>query len=139
MEASARHESGELALSSEQFPRSNSYDPKWILDNQMSLSPLWLTEWVCEIMPPAPGMRLLDLGCGRGLSSVSLVQEYDVQVWAVDLWIRPTENYGRFRQSGVQDRAFPICADARTYCRMAGSCGCNGNKPAPELKARILL
>jgi len=53
------------------------------------------------------------LGCGKGLSSVFLVKEYGAQVWAVDLWIEPTENYARFRQSGVQDRAFPIHADAR--------------------------
>jgi SAM-dependent methyltransferase len=113
MEASARHESGALTLSNGRFPRSNRYDPEWILNNQMGLNPLWLTEWVCEKLPLAPGMRLLDLGCGKGLSCIFLVQEYDVQVWAVDLWIKPTENYDRFRQSGVQDRAFPIHADAR--------------------------
>lgn len=112
MATSAKQEN-DLALSHERFPRSNSYDPKWILDNQMGLNPLWLTEWVCEKMPLAPGMRLLDLGCGKGLSSIFLVNEYDVQVWAVDLSIKPTENYDRFRQSGVQDRAFPLHADAR--------------------------
>ena len=79
----------------------------------MGLNPLWLTEWVCEKMPLAPGMRLLDLGCGKGLSSIFLAKEYDVQVWAVDLWIKPTESYDHFRQSGVQDRAFPLHADAR--------------------------
>jgi cyclopropane fatty-acyl-phospholipid synthase-like methyltransferase len=113
MEASAGHEHCERALSNERFPRSNRYDPKWILENQMGLNPLWLTEWVCERMPLAPGMRLLDLGCGKGLSSIFLAKEYDVQVWAVDLWIKATENYDRFRQSGVQDRAFPIHGDAR--------------------------
>ena len=113
MEASARHESGDLALSNDRFPRSNSYDPKWILDNQMGINPLWLTEWVCERISLMPGMRVLDLGCGKGLSSVFLANEYDVQVWAVDLWIQPTENYTRFCQSGVQDRAFPLHGDAR--------------------------
>jgi SAM-dependent methyltransferase len=113
MEASVRHEHQDLALGNERFPRSSSYDPKWILDNQMGLNSLWLTEWVCEKVPLAPSMRVLDLGCGKGLSSIFLVKEYDVQVWAVDLWIEPTENYRRFQQSVVRDRAFPLHADAR--------------------------
>jgi cyclopropane fatty-acyl-phospholipid synthase-like methyltransferase len=79
MEASARHEYKDRALGNARFPHSNSYDPKWILDNQMGLNPLWLTERVCEKMPLAPGMHLLDLGCGKGLSNIFLVKEYDVQ------------------------------------------------------------
>jgi cyclopropane fatty-acyl-phospholipid synthase-like methyltransferase len=79
MEASARHECKDRALGNARFPHSNSYDPKWILDNQMGLNPLWLTERVCEKMPLAPGMHLLDLGCGKGLSNIFLVKEYDVQ------------------------------------------------------------
>jgi cyclopropane fatty-acyl-phospholipid synthase-like methyltransferase len=78
MNASARQEYQDRALRNERFPRSNSYDPKWILDNQMGFNPLWLTEWVCEKMPLAADMRLLDLGCGKGLSSIFLVKEYDV-------------------------------------------------------------
>ena len=34
------------ALRNERFPRSNRDDPKWIIENQMGLNPLWLTEWV---------------------------------------------------------------------------------------------
>ena len=55
MEASAGHESGDLALSNERFPRSNRYDPKWILDDQMGLNPLWLTDkprYIEEHMTP---------------------------------------------------------------------------------------
>jgi cyclopropane fatty-acyl-phospholipid synthase-like methyltransferase len=110
----ASHQDQSSALNSVRFPRSSAYDAKWIIDNQMGLNPLWLTEWVCEKMPLAPGMRVLDLGCGKGLSSIFLAKEYGVQVWAVDLWIKPTENYGRFRQSGVDSQAFPIHADARS-------------------------
>jgi cyclopropane fatty-acyl-phospholipid synthase-like methyltransferase len=32
-----------------------------------------------------PSMRVLDLGCGRAMSSIFLHREFDVQVWAVDL------------------------------------------------------
>jgi cyclopropane fatty-acyl-phospholipid synthase-like methyltransferase len=32
-----------------------------------------------------PGMRVLDLGCGRALSSIFLHREFGLQVWAADL------------------------------------------------------
>jgi cyclopropane fatty-acyl-phospholipid synthase-like methyltransferase len=80
----------------------------------MGLNPLWLTEWLCEKTPLTPGLRVLDLGCGKALSSIFLAKEYGVQVWAADLWIEPTENYERIRQAGVEDLVFPIHAEART-------------------------
>jgi SAM-dependent methyltransferase len=96
------------------FPRSNKYDPQWIISNQMGLNPLWLTEWLCEKMSLTSGMRVLDLGYGKALSSIFLAKEYGVQVWAADLWIKATDNYDRIRQAEVEDRVFPIHADARS-------------------------
>jgi cyclopropane fatty-acyl-phospholipid synthase-like methyltransferase len=58
-------------------------------------------------------MHVLDLGCGKALSSVFLAKEYGVQVWATDLWISATENRERIEQAGLADRVFPIHADAR--------------------------
>jgi cyclopropane fatty-acyl-phospholipid synthase-like methyltransferase len=101
-------------LRSKQFPRSNEYELNWILANQMGLNPLWLSERLCEKMPLRSGMRVLDLGCGKGLSSIFLAKEYGVQVWAADLWIKPTDNYERIRQAGVEDCVFPIHCDARS-------------------------
>ena len=57
-------------------------------------------------------MRVLDLGCGRGLSTLLLVKKYGASVFAADLWISPTENYERFRSLGIDDRAVPISVDA---------------------------
>ncbi|WP_425613874.1 cyclopropane-fatty-acyl-phospholipid synthase family protein [Anatilimnocola sp. NA78] len=61
-----------------------------------------------------PGMRVLDLGCGRALSSIFLHREFGVQVWAADLWFSATENIQRVRDAGVEDGVFPIRADARS-------------------------
>ena len=61
-----------------------------------------------------PGMRVLDLGCGRAMSSIFLHREFGVQVWAADLWISVTENIQRIRDAGVADGVFPIHADARS-------------------------
>lgn len=101
-------------LRNQRFLRTNQYDPEWILTNQMGLNSLWLTEWVCQDISLSPGMRVLDLGCGKALSSIFLAKEYGVQVWAADLWIKPTDNYSRICQAGVEDQVFPIYADARS-------------------------
>jgi SAM-dependent methyltransferase len=101
-------------LTDPRFSRASGYDPQWIIDNQMGLNALWLTEWLCQVAPPSTGMRVLDLGCGKALSSIFLAKEYGVQVWAADLWIKPTENYTRIAQAGVEGQVIPIYADARS-------------------------
>ncbi len=57
-------------------------------------------------------MRILDLGCGRGLSTLLLTKKYGASVFAADLWISPTENYERFQSIGIDDKAVPIFVDA---------------------------
>ena len=97
-----------------EFPRSAKYDRDWVLENMMGPNPLWLTECVAERMDLSPNMRVLDMGCGKGLSSIFLAKEYGVQVWATDLWIDATENFGRIRAAGVEDRVFPMHAEAHS-------------------------
>ena len=55
----------------ERFPRSSEYDMEWVFKNEMGPNVLWITELLCEKMDLKPGMRVLDLGCGTGMSSVS--------------------------------------------------------------------
>lgn len=59
-------------------------------------------------------MRILDLGCGRALSSIFLHREFGVQVWAADLWFNVSENHQRIRDAGVDNAVYPIHADARS-------------------------
>jgi SAM-dependent methyltransferase len=75
---------------------------------------LWLTEWLTTALDLRPGMRVLDLGCGRAASSIFLRREFGVQVWATDLWFNVSENIQRIRDAGVEDGVFPIHADARS-------------------------
>lgn len=77
---------------SERFPLPNKYDPNWVLDNSMEINALWLTEWLCKTIDLKPHMQVLDLGCGKAVSSVFLAKEFGVQVWAYDLWIKATDN-----------------------------------------------
>jgi SAM-dependent methyltransferase len=101
-------------LISNRFPRASGYHPDWVLASVSGgANALWLTEWLCEALDLRPGMRVLDLGCGRAMSSIFLRREFGVQVWATDLWFSATENLQRIRDAGVEDGAFPIHADAR--------------------------
>jgi SAM-dependent methyltransferase len=101
-------------LISDRFPRASRYHREWILAGVSGgANPLWLTEWLTESLELRPGMRVLDLGCGRALSSVLLRREFGVQVWATDLWCSASENIQRVQDAGVEDGVFPIRADAR--------------------------
>jgi SAM-dependent methyltransferase len=100
-------------MAASSFPRASQYDPRWIIDNQMGLNPLWLTEWLCQGMRLESGMRVLDLGCGKAVSSIFLAKEFGLQVWATDLWIPATDNLQRIEQAGLAELVFPIHADAR--------------------------
>ena len=95
-----------------EFPLSARYDRDWVLDNQMGPNALWLVEWLCEVMALAPGMRVLDLGCGRAMTSVFLARERGVRVWAADLWISPDHNWRRANEGGVADLVCPVRAEA---------------------------
>ena len=99
-------------LKNERFPRSAKYDPEWVLKGWMGPNVLWLTEWLCENMELQPGMRVLDMGCGKALSSIFLAKEYGVQVWANDLWISAAENWQRIKDAGLENQVFPIHAEA---------------------------
>jgi len=94
------------------FPRAQRYSPEWICENGMGGNPLWQAEWLCEKMNLRPGMRVLDLGCGRAKSSIFLAREFDVEVWACDLWIAATENSQRIRDAELTNRVFPLHVDA---------------------------
>jgi SAM-dependent methyltransferase len=52
------------------------------------------------------------MGCGKALSSIFLAKEYGVQVWANDLWIPATENWGRIKEVGLENAVFPVHAEA---------------------------
>ena len=73
---------------------------------------LWLTEALSQVIELKPGMRVLDMGCGKAVSSIFLAKEFGVQVWATDLWVKPAENWERVRAAGLQDQVFPIHAEA---------------------------
>ena len=94
------------------FPRSARYDPEWMIGNWMGPNALWLLEWLCEELDLAPGARVLDLGCGRAMTSIFLAREFGVRVVAADLWVAPTENRERIEEAGLGESIMPMLAEA---------------------------
>lgn len=101
-------------LLSDRFPRSSRYHPDWVLANASGgANALWLAEWLTAELALTPGMRVLDLGCGKASTSIFLRREFGVEVWATDLWFSAAENTQRVSDADVADGVFPLHADAR--------------------------
>ena len=99
-------------LAKPRFPRASKYDGRWIVDNLMGPHVLWLAEHLCEALKLEPGMRVLDLGCGKAISSIFLAKEFGVEVVAADLWIDAADNARRIAEAGVANRVVPVHAEA---------------------------
>lgn len=56
--------------------------------------------------------KVLDLGCGKGLTSYILARETGAKVYANDLWIPAEENAQRFRRWGAGEQIIPVHEDA---------------------------
>lgn len=97
----------------DRYPMSSKYDPDWVLSLDMGPHPLWQLEDLLDDVPLVPGSRVLDLGCGRGATSVFLAREFDVEVVAADLWVPRAELAADLHAAGVGDRVTAVNADAR--------------------------
>jgi len=97
----------------DKYPLSSAYDPRWVLGLDMGPHPLWQLEGLIAEMGLRPGMRVLDLGSGRGATSVFLAREFGVDVVACDLWVPAAEAQEVFEAAGVADRVVAVNADVR--------------------------
>ena len=57
--------------------------------------------------------RILDLGCGTGLTSLVLAKETGAEIYANDLWVSVEDNGKRFAQWRVDGQVIPFCQDAK--------------------------
>ncbi|WP_226990652.1 SAM-dependent methyltransferase [Methanosarcina acetivorans] len=92
--------------------KSSQYDTAFVKENMMGPNSMKIIEEVAESLTLEKEMRVLDLGCGKGLTSIFLAKEYDATVFATDLWISATENYERIKSMGIEDKIIPIHAEA---------------------------
>lgn len=93
-------------------PFTDNYDREFLLKTMMGPNAMRITEELASHVPLKPGMRVLDLGCGMGISSILLARKFGIRVFAADLWISPTENHERFTALGLDDAIIPVSVDA---------------------------
>jgi cyclopropane fatty-acyl-phospholipid synthase-like methyltransferase len=84
---------------------------RFLHENMMGPNAVRLMDELTAQISLSPGMRILDLGCGTGLTSIYLAKKFDVTLFAVDLWIDADANYRRFQQFGLQDNVIPLHLD----------------------------
>ena len=91
---------------------SDNKNMEFLKATMMGPNAMRVAEELASYLNIQKNMRILDLGCGCGLSTLLLTKKYGVTVFAADLWISPTENYERFRSVGMDDKAVPVFVDA---------------------------
>ena len=92
-------------------------DGRW-----MAPGGLLLAERLADALQLQPGDRVLDLGCGRGQSTVFFAANCGVDVISLDLWIPASERSAAAAVAGVADRVTALQGDiARGVPVEAGS------------------
>lgn len=94
------------------FFENEEKNAKFIQDNLMGPNALLILEELLEKIKLNKNMRILDLGCGTGLTSMYLAKKSGAQIFAADLWLSPTDNYKRFKQLGLEKQITPLSVDA---------------------------
>ena len=87
------------------------FDRDFLRATMMGPNCVRFAEELTANIPLSPNMRVLDLGCGMGLSSIYLARTLGVRVFAADLWINPSDNFARFRDFGLEDAVIPLRAE----------------------------
>ena len=95
------------------FPLTSKYDAGWIKKNSLGENVLYNAENISRLTEIKEGMRILDLACGKAISSIFFAREFGAEVWAVDSWISASENYERAKEMECGDKVFPLKLDAR--------------------------
>lgn len=87
-------------------------EKEYINKNMMGPNSITIIKELTQNISIDKGMRILDLGCGMGLTSIYLAQQFDVEVYAVDLWISATDNYNRFKELNLHNSIIPLNCEA---------------------------
>ena len=93
------------------YPELIGYTRDEIYEGKMGPGGLYLAALMARRLNLAPGKRVLDIGCGKGISSIFLAKQFDVDVVAVDLWVSATSNFERISASQMADKVVPLNLD----------------------------
>lgn len=95
------------------YTKTKIFKNDFIKENIMGPNPAKLLEELITLKEIPEKSTVLDLGCGKGVTSIMLAKEYGLRVFATDLWITPTENKKRFESFGLtSNEIIPIKSEA---------------------------
>ena len=92
--------------------RCDSYKDLFSKEYLMGPNSMRLLDELIEKYPINTNLKIMDLGCGKGITSFFLSKEFNANVYATDLWCSATDNYEQFKKWGIDNNVVPIHADA---------------------------
>jgi cyclopropane fatty-acyl-phospholipid synthase-like methyltransferase len=93
------------------YPELDGYTRHELYED-ISPGGLYLACRMVRTMRLKAGDIILDLGCGKGTTSIFLVKHFGVKVIALDLWTSATYLDQKFTERGYRDRIVPLNMDA---------------------------
>jgi SAM-dependent methyltransferase len=94
------------------YPELDGYSPDAIYRDFFGGGGLYLVVRMARELKLQPGQKVLDLGCGKGESSVFMAKLFGVQVRALDLWTTAEFLTQKFIERGVISNPSAIQMDA---------------------------
>ena len=97
------------------YPELAAYSEDEIYGHGDRMAPggLYLAARMTRSLDLQPGDVVLDLGSGRGDSSIFLAQHFGVKVVSVDLWISATERNEKFSERDYRHDIVPLRLDVK--------------------------
>jgi SAM-dependent methyltransferase len=95
------------------YPELFGRDLGQIYEGKMGPGGLYLAAEMLRGLAAAREMRVLDLGCGRGATSVFIAERLEAQVICADLWISAAERLALIEAHDAQSRVTPLDIDVR--------------------------